>query len=679
MLGPFKIKMVKNNFYRLAAMLYASEGKSTKREVAIRKIVENILVINNNKSLTVNQISLDIKSQYDLIIVYDEITKVVTDSKNRNFQIDYSYGEIKINLKESRFNSLCDLCEKNLDFYIDTYIKETSGDDNEKEIIHKYIYKLFENNLSEFYSILNGESRNEERADFTEDENKIVKAFLDWNNLEKNQMLSSIANYALEYTFLTANGGSYKNIRNIFSSKKIYLDTNIIFYCIGINGDDYLKTNKIFLEKCKSSKSKLFISYYTNEEFQNTISHVVEEIDKYSSASMFNCKFQAKVSNEDIYKLYLKWANGRKQLREGKYFKAYLKEEYSNLINEFNITVEKSKPYNDNEIEDNDILNGYFAEISVNTQENYDALNIFYLENKRGNNEDIVNTQYIFISADASLQRWDRNRGGIPIVISPSAWLTLMAKLDGRTDDDYYCFVNFINLKVVDNELNNKEYFQVIKVLSEMIEDIEIQENVLDVMIEENFSFLKSDGKRTFEFISNETQKEAKVIIDEKIIKSLKKNEESKNNKIEDLTDKLSETEKKYYKQGKLLEKAKNDNEDKIKLKEENDNLVKQIQINEKLNKKILKHAIIMLIITLPILMEIVAIFIYKVQNPLTYRLYMAIIKDSIYEPQGIEGYFKIGQAVLTFVVITMDFKLSKIMWSKKTKKDFKEELIDVH
>ena len=65
------------------------------------------------------------------------------------------------------------------------------------------------------------------------------------------------------------------------------------------------------------------------------------------------------------------------------------------------------------------------------------------------------------------------------------------------------------------------------------------------------------------------------------------------------------------------------------------------------------------------------AIFIYKVDKPISYKLYEAIIRDTIYQPVGIEGYFKWGQLIVTLIIGTIDVKLSKIFWNKKVQIDY--------
>ena len=67
---------------------------------------------------------------------------------------------------------------------------------------------------------------------------------------------------------------------NIFSSKILYIDTNIIYYCLGINGEEYKKANELLLDKCLKAKEKLRITKITELEFANTLNHYIEEIKK---------------------------------------------------------------------------------------------------------------------------------------------------------------------------------------------------------------------------------------------------------------------------------------------------------------------------------------------------------------------------------------------------------------
>lgn len=661
--------MDKRNIYRIAAMLYVNDNGSLKRETAIKKVLENVIVELENKPSTAQQIEIAVKEKYDLIIVEDEIKEIVTNPKNKHFQIDYANQELLINLKEERMNNLYNQNSKNLEYYIDKFIAENNYSSKEKDSINRYIYKIFDNNLAEFVSIFAKENEiSENISDSIPEDSLAIKQFIEWPNVEKNKMLSSISNYALEYTFLTGKGTEIgqRNAKNIFSSKKIYLDTNIIFYCLGINGEDYAKTNRIFLKKCCDSKSSLHVSFYTNLELENTLNHVVNELEKFTSPSIFKHEIQKGICDKDIYNFYLKWASNKRTLRDPKYFKAYIKDEYEKLIREFNISRELAKPFSNDEVNSNEIIERYSQEIFCGTSSiNYDALNVYYVESKREKGEsDIISTQYIFVSADNSLLRWDQDRKNVSVVISPSAWLTIMARLLGRTDNDYECFVNFINLKGNDSTINNKEYFQIVQTLSEMVEDIETQETIIDVMIAENFDFLKSEEKRTPEFIRQETQIEVNKIVDNKL-----KNLQTKN---EILRLKVDENEKTIFKQSDLLKKQ---NQEIEKQKSEN---VKDSEylthISKELERTVLArkkwmHATIVLLISIPIIVEIMVIFVYKVQNPLSFRLYELIVKNSIYEPQGIDGYFKVVHLVLTILVTVIDYNLLKVFWHDGTKK----------
>lgn len=650
-------------------MLYINDNGSLKREIAIKKVLENVMVELENKPSTAQQIEIAVKEKYDLIIVEDEIKEIVTNPKNKHFQIDYANQELLINLKVDRMNNLDKQSSKNLEYYIDKFIAENNYSSEEKESINRYIYRIFDNNLAEFMSIFTKENEiNENVSDNIPEDNLIMKQFVEWPNAEKNKMLSSISNYALEYTFLTGKGMEigYRNAKNVFSSKKIYLDTNIIFYCLGINGEDYAKTNRIFLKKCCDSKSSLHISFYTNLELENTLNHVVNELEKFTSPSIFKHGIQKGICDKDIYNFYLKWASGKKTLREPKYFKAFVKKGYEKLIREFNISLELAKPFSDDEVNSNETIEQYSREIFCGTSLiNYDALNVYYVESKREKgSSDIISTQYIFVSADNSLLRWDQDRENVPVVISPSAWLTIMARLLGRTENDYECFVNFINLKGTDSTVNNKEYFQIVQILSEMVEDIETQETIIDVMIAENFEFLKCEEKRTPEFIRQETQIEVNKIIDSKL-----KDLQTKN---EILRVKIDENEKTIFKQSDLLKKQ---NQELEKKKNESEKGSEDlIHISKELEKTILNekkwmNATIVLLISIPIIVEIMVIFIYKIQNPLSFRLYELIVKNTIYEPQGIDGYFKTIHLVLTLIVTFIDYNLLKVFWNDDTKK----------
>ncbi len=75
-----------------------------------------------------------------------------------------------------------------------------------------------------------------------------------------------------------------------------------------------------------------------------------------------------------------------------------------------------------------------------------DINNYLYLKGlrKKDKNINLWTTNEFFISADQNLIGWSLEKdSGIPLVVLPSIWLTIMLRFSGRTANDYKHFVHF--------------------------------------------------------------------------------------------------------------------------------------------------------------------------------------------------------------------------------------------
>ena len=376
-----------------------------------------------------------------------------------------------------------------MDSYIVEFIQLNGYTDAEKLLIERYLYDFYRKNFNDLQHAL-GEGKKEymlvNTGEYSKSEFEIIRKFNEWDNDGKNEQMLALANYALEYTFV-AGETKLKNsthIDNAFRVKNLYIDTNVLFYFLGINGETYEESNKMFLRKCKSCQENIIVSYYTDAELRSTFAHFEEEINRLNTPLLHNARIGAHFSNDDVYHYYVKWARSKKQLNDAKYFIKFLYDKYDALIKEFNIKVEKAIPFSEEKMAVDEKLSEYEAEIVRTSSVNYDARNVYFIESKRKADESTLqNVKDIFISADRNLQYWDMWREkAAPVVVSPNTWLLLLARLIGRNEDDFKCFISYINQANSEPVINNKEFFEVLKAVYETVEDVKQQESVVEVV-----------------------------------------------------------------------------------------------------------------------------------------------------------------------------------------------------
>ena len=173
---------------------------------------------------------------------------------------------------------------------------------------------------------------------------EISMGFLNWENASKDIEIFNLASYALEYCLITNNRKNNIILDNL-KNKCFYLDTNIIYRAIGINGEDRKRRTLQFLSKIKSISNTIFITQKTNEEFEQSIKLYVKRLKKSEAPSVNSQLYTEYVTYDDIYRFYHVWCLGRANTSID-LFNAYLKNEFYALCKNYDIVIDKNSPYN---------------------------------------------------------------------------------------------------------------------------------------------------------------------------------------------------------------------------------------------------------------------------------------------------------------------------------------------
>ena len=340
-----------NVLFHLAALLYSYKSDSFKTENVLKKIIESMLVINGNQFHTFMGLSIHIKEKMSMVVSVDEIEAIICNEKNSGFAVDYSSGEIKFCLNPARYAYIMNMNTRNMDSYIQEFVQLNGYTEDEKNILERYLYFFYRKNFNDIQNVL-GNSADflpEDSTQFSDAEYAVIRKFVEWDDQGKSEQMLALASYALEYTLVAGetNLKNNKHIENAFGRKNIYIDTNILFYCLGINGKVHEESNKLFLKKCKQCNENIVISYYTDAELRSTFAHFREEINRLNNPLVHNVNMRGYFSNNDVYHYYVDWSREKKHLNDGSFFIRFLLDKYNELINDFNIKVEKAVPFSE--------------------------------------------------------------------------------------------------------------------------------------------------------------------------------------------------------------------------------------------------------------------------------------------------------------------------------------------
>lgn len=510
-----------NQLFRLAAVLYADNNYEVTPKTIHRKIIESVLLESKSVECTVHQIIDFIHDNYNLLFE-EEIIKEIVNNEQDRFLTDFRDGNLYICLTQSRRQTLLSKIKaRNIDYFIAEFHDKYSqliGDVDARLLIHRFLYEIFSSNTSSFQKLINSKKGvtgliNLESTNYTEKEKEIINNFLFWDNADKNKAIFDISSYALEYCMLTnKNGVSSIHLTNL-KSKSFYLDTNIIYRTLGINGEDRKKRSQTFLKKFNDAGEKLIISKSTDFEFKEGLKGHIEKISKYNTPRIKSVVYQEVKVQQDIYNFYHKWRIGKSNYNLDR-FLAEVLSLYDNFKKEFQIETETLRPYDAEKKNVKEVLDDYTSKISsfkanegheIIGSATIDAENILWVEAKRGsNNQNIFDTKYFFISTDQGLRRWDYQRkDSVPTVLLPSQWLSILLRYLDRTDDDFKSFVNFLNLKNNEVLITSERLHIVLAGISEMTEDIIQQRTLLNNLIENKFNGVVHKGISNNEIFEN--------------------------------------------------------------------------------------------------------------------------------------------------------------------------------
>lgn len=567
----------KNQLFRLAAVLYADNNYEVAPKTILRKVIESALLSNENKAINIHNLIDFILETYNLHFDENEIIGIVSNEKEEGFLIVEKNGNTKVCLSEKRKQNIeSKISNKTIDYFITEFEKErvtlTTGS-NAKEIIYRFLYELLNTNIESFKKLLDSKKKiedliNVEIQSYTALEREIINEFLSWNNNEKNKAIFDIASYALEYCMISNNGaGTHIQLTNL-KNKVFYLDTNVIFRALGINGVNRQNRTNTFLKKFIEANTVLMISKFSETEFKDTIAFYIDKLKikpqiRKINPEIFKEKFFKNVS--ELYDFYHKW-------RVGKYndslelFEAHIFNLYEKFKVEFKISTDYKIPFDEKEEKTEKTINELSSSIgSFKNADNtshgvngdiIDASNILLVETKReGKNSNIFETKQFIVSTDQSLRRWDYNRNSLtPIVILPSQWLSILLRYINRTADDFKSFVSFLNLPSGESQIDSEKLHVILAGISEMTENFEQQRFIVQTLVQKKFEGILEKGIKDDEILER-TKIFAKTELEKKVDEIEAKNANLKveldthkdhtSQQIDELNDKTSNQENK--------------------------------------------------------------------------------------------------------------------------------------
>lgn len=582
-------KLIQNNIFRVAAVLYGNNNYDISLRQVYKKVIEDALYQLPTEGVYVGYLAEYIDQNYSLLFTPEEIQNTLEDKRYQDcfefvpFDDDKKY----MLTKKRRLHFDNAPKKKTLPEFIEQYLDERGVDGSKGECIMVFLYNMFTSNLDSFQRLLKTKKVNAAVAKGTlsTEDVEVINGFLDWNSEEKNVAIFDLSSYALEYCMISNHKDANFKLDDL-SNKTFYLDTNIIYRAIGINGEDRKTRARLFLSKFKKLNCSIVVSKYTHKEFQETIKYYIKKLRKSETPAISSKVYVEYVTYDDIWKLYHN-QKSQKYAYTVDSFNAYLQAEYSKICEDFEIEIEKDEEFECNEEELNSLaaqIKGLSDNKSLETAL-IDAYNVKWIESKRsGHEKTIFDSKNFMLSSDFGFCFWDSHYHSldVPVVIQPSQWLSIILRYMDRTEDDFKSFVCFLNIKISETKLSNEEVHVILEGISEVTDNVEKQNFYLQSFINEDFK------KGNVDLTSQQLKQLAKKSAERKLQKELLEEKA----KIEGLKGELDDYKKTIAEQEQIKEDKDKLHQDELKqlqnrFDKEKQSMASESKMKDTLNEKL--------------------------------------------------------------------------------------------
>jgi hypothetical protein len=152
------------DIFRLAAVLYAENNYEVTPKTIHRKIIESVFLDNDNVELTVHSIIENIEKNLGFIFDFEEVAGIVKKDENTYFRLGKdNEQELLVSLTPKRLETIkLKVNTNNIDYFILQFLEENPGlvgGLDGKAIIYRFLYEIFNNNISSFSKLIDYKKR----------------------------------------------------------------------------------------------------------------------------------------------------------------------------------------------------------------------------------------------------------------------------------------------------------------------------------------------------------------------------------------------------------------------------------------------------------------------------------------------------------------------------------------
>ena len=523
--------------FRLA-MILQNQAPSTLNK-ALCKLSETILC-DYEDGLSVAEIQDAINQQFSLAFSADEIKKAL-DYKARNevyYKNEKYYIRDHVKQRTLAETPFSDSLKQSIEEYSSACPCSLETEEI-SDLLIRYLYYCFNSNVDNLLSLCDRKIVGSASASFdaTNEQIAIINGFITWENPKKDALVYSIVSTCYDYCMLTIKKDAALS-RELFKGKRFYFDANLIFRIAGINNVERQVVSQRFVNHCKDAGISLLCTTATIDEVYRVLSAQIDYIIGIAGENApVDCEVLKRLSPDlevnDFYRLYYEWCQ-KPQNTPGDYlsFSEHLREMVNDVFIQLEVkesgaykTGSKEKEYSNHvhslvEYKNNKRKWRKTSRSSAET----DVTNILdTIELRRGTGNSIWQTNDFIVSADQLLIGWTNDSfNGVPLVVLPSVWLSIILRFNGRTEDDYKSFCLFLTQRYHIDPANLVDPRLLLESINIKTTKTEIKERILLEIAQNKASYnfdtadeYDTSVDRAFDVILNELSEKTDIAIDE--------------------------------------------------------------------------------------------------------------------------------------------------------------------
>lgn len=522
------------SLFRLAALVYGNAVDDIHTNDTLLAILESALIDAHNRPMQKNEVISNVLENYGVIITEEELSRII--SKNsRLFRIEKRDSGNYISVEDDVFVELQGKMSRNIDFYIELYIKTFKHNDSIRDAIYKFMYELTTTNITSYRKMLGSGSEIDvcsesmitvDQTLFSEAEKSAIHDFLTWENAEKDSAVTNIILCCLEYCVVVSGDRVNELAKKHLKKRYAYLDTNIIFRALGINGSHRKEVTRAFLSKCRQAGIHLLVTSYTLREFWDTMNYYIQQAIKLPADNVYLGAYE-ELCDYNVYSFYYDWKHTHTTLPQ-KMFWSYLKSAIESIIDEYSIEEDKSNIFAPEVQKRIDEYDKAIRQIKDEdpcydqpyyTSNKHDAIMVCIAEQKRAEVcKADIKADCMVATSDKQLRYWDyaRAKDTVPLVVYPSQLFALLIKLCGRSTNDMKSFVSFINIKPAIKQIPISKANAILSAIGTITDDFKTQRLLVSSVFDDEFQKVivsAKDETELFEMSKIHAQK----VIDQKL------------------------------------------------------------------------------------------------------------------------------------------------------------------